>query len=190
MLITISNIVYFIQCGFVIILVTCCVCALALSCDIFDLWTEKGHTHKPYVNWVLDIFWWQRWDNLTTSLCVGLNIDDINNQERHRLPENEGGAGQATDNAANGQLSRIVELMFEDRERREAEQLEERRRWEQERRVREETYKEERRRREEEMVFREEQNRRQLKLLQSLVEGVQLQGEAATKRAENDRDVN
>ena len=53
--------------------------------------------------------------------------------------ENEGGAGQATDNAANGQLSRIVELMFEDRERREAEQLEERRRWEQERRVREET---------------------------------------------------
>ena len=39
------------------------------------------------------------------------------------------------------------------------------------------------------MVFREEQNRRQLELLQSLVEGVQLQGEAATKRAENDRDV-
>ena len=57
--------------------------------------------------------------------------------------ENEGGAGQATDNAANGQLSRIVELMFQDRERREAEQLEERRRWEQERGVREETYEEE-----------------------------------------------
>lgn len=47
----------------------------------------------------------------------------------------------------------------------------------------------ERRHREDEIVRREEQTRRQMELLQSLVEGVHLQGVAATRRAENDRDV-
>lgn len=46
-----------------------------------------------------------------------------------------------------------------------------------------------RRQSEVEMLRREEQMQRQLEVLQSLVTGVQLQGEAATRRAERDKDV-
>lgn len=95
-----------------------------------------------------------------------------------------GGAG-----AAVSELSRMMQAMLVDRERREAEQLEERRRWELDRQLREEALREERRRREEELAYREEQTRRQMEVLQTLVHGIQQQGEAATKRAENDRDV-
>ena len=83
----------------------------------------------------------------------------------------------------------MVQVMLAEKERREAEQMEERRRWELERQLREEALLEERRRREEEMAHREEQTRMQMQVLQSLVQGIQLQGEAATKRAENERDV-
>lgn len=102
----------------------------------------------------------------------------------------EGGAGQARAGAGeNGELTQVVQFMLQERERREAEQLEERQRWQEERRAREEAYDMERRHREEETFRREEQTRRQMELLQSLVEGIHLQGEAATKRAESSRDV-
>ena len=83
----------------------------------------------------------------------------------------------------------MVQVMLLDRERQEEEQLEERRRWEQDRRAREEAYEVERRRREEEMFRKEEQSRRQMEILQSLVDGVHLQGVAATRWAESDKDV-
>ena len=47
----------------------------------------------------------------------------------------------------------------------------------------------ERHRREEEIFRKEEPSRRQMELLQSLVDGVHLQGVAATRRAESDKDV-
>ena len=66
----------------------------------------------------------------------------------------------------------------EERQRREIERDEERRKWELEMQ-----------RRDEDMARREEYNRRQMEVLQSLVHGVQLQGEAATKRADGEKDV-
>ena len=39
------------------------------------------------------------------------------------------------------------------------------------------------------MAHEEEQTRMQMEALQTLVQGIQLQGEAANKRAEYDRDV-
>ena len=65
----------------------------------------------------------------------------------------------------------------------------EQRRWEEEKRLCERELEEERRRREEEMLRREEQTQRQMEILQTLVEGVQMQGEAATRRAEKEKDV-
>ena len=55
--------------------------------------------------------------------------------------------------------------------------------------MRERELEEERCRREEEMLRREEQTQRQMEILQTLVEGVQMQGEAATRRAEKEKDV-
>ena len=86
-------------------------------------------------------------------------------------------------------VSELSKMVLAVRERRESEQQEERQRWEVERQTREEAFMEERRRREEDMALREEQTRMQMEVLQSLVQGIQLQGEAANKRAENDRDV-
>jgi len=90
---------------------------------------------------------------------------------------------------ASGSVSEMMRFFAEDRRRREEEQAEERRRWLEEKRAWEMTVEEERRRREEELQRREEYNRMQIELLQSLVQGVQLQGEAAAKRADNDKDV-
>ena len=73
-------------------------------------------------------------------------------------------------------------MFIEDRRQREEQQAEERRKWEAEMRMREAAYTEERRR-------REEENRKQMEVLQALVQGVQLQGEAAKKRAEGEKDV-
>ena len=72
----------------------------------------------------------------------------------------------------------VMRMLMEERQRREAEREEERRKWEMEMRMRDE-----------EMARREEYNRTQMEVLQSLVRGVQLQGEAAVKRAEGDKDV-
>ena len=112
----------------------------------------------------------------------------------HDLKQNGGGApaasvGAGAMNDAVSELSKMVQVMLAERERRESEQQEERRRWEVERQTWEEAFMEERRRREEDMALREEQTRMQMEVLQSLVQGIQLQGEAANKRAENDRDV-
>ena len=48
---------------------------------------------------------------------------------------------------------------------------------------------EERRRRDDELQCREEHNQSQMELLQLMVQGVQLQGEAAVKRVDNNQDV-
>lgn len=86
-------------------------------------------------------------------------------------------------------ISEMMRFFIEDRRRRDEELAEERRRWLEEKRAWEVAAEEERQRRDEEMRSREEYNRRQVELLQSLVQGVQLQGEAAVKRADNDKDV-
>ena len=66
---------------------------------------------------------------------------------------------------------------------------EERRLWEEERRRKEHEFEEERRRHQVESARREEQALQQMRVLQALVEGVQLQGEAAKMRADNDKEV-
>ena len=71
----------------------------------------------------------------------------------------------------------------------EAERAEERHQWEVELKLREQAYEEERRRREEEWQQREEHNRRQMEVLQSLVVGIQLQGEVANRRTEREKDA-
>ena len=86
-------------------------------------------------------------------------------------------------------VERMMQTLLEDRRRHEVELVEERRRWEEERRRRELEFEEERRRQQAESARREEQAWQQMQVLQSLVEGVHLQGEAAQKKAENDRAV-
>ena len=105
--------------------------------------------------------------------------------------DNGGGAAiePAVERPEQQQLTEMMRFFEQDRQRREQEQAEERRRWQEERQSWETTRQEERRKREEEIRHREEYNRRQMELLQSLVKGVQLQGEAAAKRADNDKDV-
>ena len=66
---------------------------------------------------------------------------------------------------------------------------EDRRLWEEERRRREHEFKEERRRHQVESARREEQALQQMRVLQALVEGIQLQGEAAKMQADNDKEV-
>ena len=83
----------------------------------------------------------------------------------------------------------MMQIFLQERQQREAELVDERRRWEEEKRLRERELEEERRRREEEMLRREEQTQRQMEILQTLVEGVQMQGEVATRRAEKEKDV-
>ena len=83
----------------------------------------------------------------------------------------------------------MMRVLLEDRRRREWELAEERQKWEEERRRRDLEFDEERHRRQEETSRREEQTHQQMQVLQSLVEGVQLQGEAARRRAETDKDV-
>ena len=104
-----------------------------------------------------------------------------NSRERGRS-ELEGGASELG-------VTEVMRMFAEDRRQREEEQAEERRRWQEEKRAWEIALEEERRRREEEMQRREEYTQRQMELLQTLVQGVQLQGEAATKRADSDKDV-
>ena len=76
------------------------------------------------------------------------------------------------------ELSKMMNAMLAERELREADQREERQRWEIERQNREE-----------EALRREEQTRMHLAMLETLVHGVQLQGEAAKRRADNGKDV-
>ena len=63
---------------------------------------------------------------------------------------------------ANGGVSAIMQMFMEERRQRQAEQAEERRKWEMERRIRDE-----------EIARKDEYNMRQMETLQSLVQGVQ-----------------
>ena len=65
----------------------------------------------------------------------------------------------------------------------------ERRRWEEEENNWEMWLEEERQRQDEELQRRDRNNEKQMELLQLMVQGVQLQGEAAVRRAEQDKDV-
>ena len=85
--------------------------------------------------------------------------------------------------------SEVLQLFMQDRQQREAELESERLRWEAERRLREEQMEAERQQRERELLRREEQTQRQMELLQELVLGVKMQGEAASRRADRDKDV-
>ena len=60
--------------------------------------------------------------------------------ELEREREREGGAGRGTESNGKSELSRKMQSVFEEKQWREAEQLEEWRRWEEERQVREELY--------------------------------------------------
>ena len=82
------------------------------------------------------------------------------------------------DEQAVGGVAAVMQIFMEERKQRQAEQAEERHKWKLEMQLRDE-----------ENTRREEYNRRQIEILQSLVHGVQLQGEAAAKRAEGDKDV-
>ena len=86
-------------------------------------------------------------------------------------------------------VERMIQALWEDRRLQEAKLAEERKLWEEERRRREGELEEERRRRQEETSRREEQVYQQMQVLQALVEGVQLQGEAMKRRADNDKEV-
>ena len=100
-------------------------------------------------------------------------------ENRNGATLNEDGDGRTMVEEVNGEgVADVMRMLMEERQRREAEREEERRKWEMEMRMRDE-----------EMARREEYNQRQMEVLQSLVRGVQLQGEAAVKRAEGDKDV-
>ncbi len=83
----------------------------------------------------------------------------------------------------------MMRILLEDRRRHETELAEECRLWEEERKRHEWEFEEERRKQQAESAKREEQTLQQKQVLQALVEGVHLQGEAAKKKAENDKDV-
>ena len=90
-----------------------------------------------------------------------------------------GRVGEELPRVNDGGVPAMMQILLEERRQREAEQAEERRKWELEMRVRDE-----------EIGRRDEYNRRQMELLQSLVQGVQMQGENASRRAtEVDKDV-
>ena len=86
-------------------------------------------------------------------------------------------------------VAAVMQIFLEERRQREKEQLEERQRREEERAEERRKWELEVRMRDEEMARREEYNRKQMEILQSLVQGVQLQGEAAKKKAESEKDV-
>lgn len=94
-----------------------------------------------------------------------------------------------TESGESVNMAQMLKALLEDRKRREEEWAEERRRREEESRAREAEIREERRRRDEELAKREAETKTQLGLLQSLIEGVQRQSEAAVHKAENDKDV-
>lgn len=83
----------------------------------------------------------------------------------------------------------MIQAFWEDRRLQEAKRAEERQLWEGERRRREWELEEEKRRRQEETSRREEQVYQQMQVLQTLVQGVHLQGEALKKRADSDKEV-
>ena len=93
------------------------------------------------------------------------------------------------DNPGVAESTSVERMWIGEQRRREAEWAEERHQWEVELKLREQAYEEERRRREEEWQQREEHNRRQMEVLQSLVVGIQLQGEVANRRAEREKDA-
>ena len=86
-------------------------------------------------------------------------------------------------------MARMLEVLLEDRQKREAELLQERRLREEELKRREEEMREKRRKRDEAAAKREEEMRMQMELLRGLVEGVNKQGDATMKKLETDRDV-
>ena len=112
-------------------------------------------------------------------------MEDVENEARDNIDER----GGVFEGGVREPMSEVMRMFVEDRRRREEEQERDRRRWLEEKRAWEITLEEERRRRDEEMVRREEHTHRQMELLHTLVQGVQLQGEAATKRADRDKDV-
>ena len=107
-----------------------------------------------------------------------LTGNEIENRNGATLNEDGDGRTMMVEEVNGEGVADVMRMLMEERQRREAEREEERRKWEMEMRMRDE-----------EMARREEYNRRQMEVLQSLVRGVQLQGEAAVKRAEGDKDV-
>ena len=89
--------------------------------------------------------------------------------------ENQDGLGETS-------LTRVLQSLFEDRQQRVTELVEERKGREVERRIREEELLRERTRRDEEV-------NQQMDLLRGLIEVIHQQGETAARRAEKDRDV-
>ena len=67
--------------------------------------------------------------------------------------------------------------------------MEDRKQREEELRTREAEMQEERRRRDEEIARREEESRRQMDLLQSLIEGMMKQSEVTSKKSDSSKDV-
>ena len=86
-------------------------------------------------------------------------------------------------------LTQLVQVLLEDRQRREQEMAEERRLREEERRLREVELQQEKVRRDEETTRREAEIRQQMDLLKGLITGIHRQGEFAAEQAEKDGDV-
>lgn len=125
-------------------------------------------------------------------------MEELQNQEERRGSRQEEGGRDSQEERRRStfqggrdgaSMAEMVQILMEDRRRRETELAEERRLWEEERRRRELEFEEERRRQQAETARREEQTLQQMQLLQSLVEGVHLQGEAARQRAEGSKEV-
>ena len=102
--------------------------------------------------------------NSTAEMEEGGVAQRFHNEGGARQQDDNTGARQQDDNTLS-ELSKMVQVMLTERELREADQREERQRWEMERQMREE-----------EALRREEQTRAQLAVLETLVQGVQLQG--------------
>ena len=104
-----------------------------------------------------------------------LSMEELNDERRYqeeRVNETEEGRNQGGRDGSSPMVE-MLQILVDDRQR-----------WEEERRRREAEYEEEKRRRENEDARREELTLRQMAVLQSLVEGVHLQGEAASRRAQ------
>ena len=122
---------------------------------------------------------------MTTRAGTSYNSMEGVNENGYRMTQLTEQGGVARDLSS----TEMLQIFLQEKQQREAELVDERRSWEEEKRLRERELEEERRRREEEMLRREEQTQRQMEILQTLVEGVQMQGEAATRRAEKEKDV-
>lgn len=124
---------------------------------------------------------------------VAEQLDSGNNRGRvGQQEELEAGRCDGTVGGRDGlatTVEKMIASLWEDRRLQEAKLAEERQLWEEEKRRRELEFEEERRRQQEEAARRDEQTFQQMRVLQALVEGVQLQGEAMKKRAESEKEV-